>query len=133
MMRGGGIILPDGPEALIGPCDAEDIATLFALAVENRDAAAGELFNVGCEYSIPFTDCIRIYERLHGVKIPIKRVSLSEYTEKINPNPSDWWDYYADMCPNISKAKRLLGYSPKYTPEQAIKRAVDWMKEKGII
>ncbi len=133
MMRGEEVILPDGPEALIGPCDAEDIASLFFLAVENREAAAGQLFNVGSEYSIPFTDFIKVYADIHGVEIPIKRVTWEEYHTKINPNMGDWWHYYAHMLPDISKAKNLLGYKPKYTPEMTVRRAVEWMKAEGII
>ncbi len=133
MMRGEEVILPDGPEALIGPCDAEDIAALFFLAAENREAAAGQLFNVGCEYSILFSDLIKVFADIHGVEIPIKRVSWEEYHTKVNPELGAWWHYYAHMLPDISKAKRLLGFKPKYTPEMTVRRAVEWMKAEGII
>ncbi len=133
MMRGEEVVLPDGPEALIGPCDAEDIASLFALAAENRCAAAGEMFNVGSAYSIPFTDFIKAYADIYGSEIPIRRVPWAEYIRDINPNKGDWWHYYADMLPDISKARRLLGYEPKYTPEDAVRRAVEWMLKEGII
>jgi nucleoside-diphosphate-sugar epimerase len=37
------------------------------------------------------------------------------------------------MCPDISKAKNLLGYQPKYTPEQSLYRAVEWMKSNKML
>ncbi len=133
MKRGEEVILPDGAEALLGPCDAEDIARLFALAIEKRDAAAGEIFNAGAAYAVTFSEYVNIYADIYGVKIPFKRIPWNEYVEKINPYPWDWWHYYAHMCPDISKARRLLGYEPRYTPEETVKRAVLWMKENGIV
>ena len=41
MARGDKVYIPDGSECLIGPCDAEDIAESFVLAVNNRNNAAG--------------------------------------------------------------------------------------------
>lgn len=133
MMRGEPVILPDGPECLIGPCDAEDLASLFALVVENPEKSKGELFNGGAEYSVVMSDFVRIYSEIYEKEIPIERVSWQEYTEKINPSAGAWWHFYAHMMPDISKAKNLLGYKPKYTPEQTVRRAVEWMKKEGII
>ena len=37
------------------------------------------------------------------------------------------------MQPDISKARKLLGYAPKYTPKQTLERAVNWMRGEGLI
>ena len=79
------------------------------------------------------SDFVRIYSEIYEKEIPIERVSWQEYTEKINPGAGAWWHFYAHMMPDISKAKNLLGYKPKYTPEQTVRRAVEWMKKEGII
>lgn len=133
MMRGETVILPDGPECMVGPCDAEDIASLFALAVNNREAAAGQIFNAGSAYALPAGDFIKAYGDIYGVEIPVKRVSWKEYSEAVNPKITAWWHFYAHMQPDISKAKELLGYEPQYTPEEAMKRAVDWMRQEGML
>ena len=132
-MRGEEVILPDGPEALISPCDAEDIASLFDLAINNRKAAGGQIFNVGSGDAVTAGELARIYGEIYGTKIPVKRVSWEKYTNEVSCNIGDWWHFYAHMCPDFSKAQRLLGYKPKYNTKATLTRAVEWMKNEGII
>jgi len=127
------VILPDGPEALIGPCDAEDIAQCFMLAALNRDKAASQMFNVGSAYAITASQFVATYGEIYNTQIPVKKVAWQEYIEKVSPGMTYWWHFKAHMCPDISKAKNLLGYEPKYTPEQSLARAVDWMRKQGLI
>lgn len=133
VMNGATVYLPDGPETLISPCDAYDLAMLFALALNYREAAAGEIFNGGSNYAMPVTQFVKTYGKIYNVEIPIKYVPWEEYKIKVNPSIGAWWHFYSHMCPDISKAKRLLGYEPKYTPEQAMERAVEWMKEQQLL
>ena len=131
--RGKGVILPDGPEALVGPCDAEDIADCFVKAVLNRDQAAGQIFNVGSEYALTATEIVKAFSAIYNVEIPVKRVSWNDYVTKISPGIGHWWHFKAHMCPDISKAKKRLGYQPQYTPEQTLSRAVEWMRKELLI
>lgn len=131
--RGEPVILPDGPEALIGPCDAEDIAALFALAINNRTAAAGQIFNVGANDSVTATQLVQLFSEIHGVNIPIQRVSWDTYTNKVNTDMGGWWHFYAHMLPDISKAKKLLGYEPRYTAKETLRRAVEWLYSEGLL
>lgn len=133
MMEGKKVYVPDGPECLIGPCDAQDIASLFDLAINNRDIAANQMFNAGAEYSIPITDFVKAYADIYGVDIPIEKVSWEKYIGEVNPQIGAWWHFYAHMLPDITKAKNLLGYAPKYTPEQSMRRAVQWMRAEKLI
>jgi len=133
LMRGEELILPEGPEALIGPCDASDIASLFDLAINNREASGGEIFNVGSEYALTISEFVRVYARIYKTDIPIRRVSWESYVKDVNPSIGAWWHFYAHMCPDISKAKNKLGYRPRFTPEEAIERAVAWMRDEGML
>lgn len=127
------VILPDGPECIVAPCHAEDIADLFILALNNPVAAAGQIFNAGAEYGLTVSGLVKAFEDIYGSTIPIERVSWEKYKTEVNPEIGAWWHFYAHMLPDISKAKKLLGYKPKYTPEEALKSAVDWMIEEKII
>ena len=127
------VYLPEGPEALIGPCDASDIANLFALAVENRNAAAGQMFNVGSAFSLTSTQFIATYGKIYGVEIPVEYIPWTRYKYEISPGIGHWWHFYAHMQPDISKAQRLLGYKPRYTPEETMTRAVEWMYKEKLL
>ena len=127
------VVLPDGPDALIGPCDAEDIADCFVKAVLNRDKSAYQIFNVGSAYALTATELVNAYSEIYNVKIPIKRIPWNEYVANVSPDIGYWWHFKAHMCPDISKAKKLLGYQPQYTPEQTLCRAVEWMRSNKML
>lgn len=131
--KGKEVILPDGSDALIGPCDAQDIADCFVKAVLNRDKSAYQLFNVGSAYALTATELVNAYSEIYNVKIPIKRISWNEYVTNVSPEIGYWWHFKAHMCPDISKAQKLLSYQPKYTPEQTLYRAVEWMKSNKML
>ncbi len=133
MQKGQPVILPDGPEALIGPCDAADIAHLFALAVNHRTAAADQIFNVGADYALTASQLIAAYAAIYQVEIPVQKVSWQKYTEEISPGIGHWWHFYAHMLPSIDKARRLLAYEPRYTPEETLARAVQWMVKENLL
>ena len=123
--RGEKIYLPEGLEALYSPCDAEDIATLFDLAVNNPKVSGGEIFNVGSGDAVTVGKWVEIYGEIYGVNIPVERVSRKKFTTEIMCEVGEWWHFYAHMCPDFSKAQRLLGYKPKYDTAATLKRSVD--------
>lgn len=131
--RGEVVYLPDGPESTICPCEAYDMAMLFALCVNNRTAAAGQIFNTGTERALTSTEFVKTAAAIHGVEIPIEYVSWETYKNEISPDIGYWWHFYAHMTPDITKAKTLLGYKPKYSCEEAMERGIAWMKDNGLM
>ena len=129
--RGEPVPLPEPGETLIGPCDAEDVARGFFLAVKHPQEAAGEIFNVGSAYAFPAWQFVEVYAGVYGKPIPIKWVSWQEYSTVISPSPGAHLHFKAHMCPDISKIRSKLGYAPKYTPEESLERGVAWMMQSG--
>jgi len=70
--QGREVVLPDGADCLISPCDAEDIADCFVRAVYNCDAAAYQIFNVGSAYALTAAEFVRTYGQIYSVDIPIR-------------------------------------------------------------
>jgi len=131
--RGEPVPLPEPGNTLIGPCDAEDVASGFFLSIIKSENASDEIFNVGAPYSITVKNFVETYSKIYKVEIPIEWYSWKEYSEKINPSPGANFHFKGNMCPDISKISRKLGYKPKYTPEESMERAVRWMKSQGMI
>ncbi len=131
--QGHEVILPQGPDVLIGPCDAEDIAQCFFLVVEKPAQSAGRIFNVGSAYALTASKFVEAYADIYNVKIPVRTVEWDEYVKKYNTDIGGWWHFKAHMCPDISKAVQLLGYKPRYTPQQTLARAVDWMYAEKLL
>ena len=131
--RGEEVVLPFPGTNLIGPCDAEDVARGFHGALRNRQAAAGEIFNVGSAYALTTEKFIATYSGIYGSRIPVRYVPAEIYTRDISPEIGAHFHFIEPMCPDISKISSRLGYKPKYTPEETMARAVGWMREKGML
>jgi nucleoside-diphosphate-sugar epimerase len=132
-MRGEPVPLPEPGNTLIGPCDAEDVAQGFFLALQQRDAAAGEIFNVGSAYALTALQFIETYAQIYRVKIPIEWHTWADYSTKVLPDLGANFHFKAHMCPDLTKIAARLGYRPRYTPEETMSRAVSWMRSGGLL
>lgn len=132
-LRGEPVKLPRGCNTLIGPCDAEDVAQGFFLAVCQPEAAAGKIFNVGSSYALPAPQFISSYAAIHGKEIPIEFVSSEEFFSSVLPAPGANYHFSQHMLPDISKIRSKLGYEPRYTAEETMERAVKWMKGRSLL
>jgi len=132
-MRGEPVPLPEPGNTLIGPCDAEDVAQGFFLALQQREAAAGEIFNVGSAYALTALQFIEAYAQIYGVKIPIEWHAWQDYSTKVSPHLGANFHFKAHMCPDLTKISARLGYRPRYTPEETMERAVSWMRSEGLL
>lgn len=90
---------------------SDDVVRLLELEALNIDNIRGEVFNIG-----------------GGYENTISLLELCKQLE-INPDIGDWRPadqkvYYSD----ISKAKNILKWSPKISPEEGIQRLIEWWK-----
>jgi nucleoside-diphosphate-sugar epimerase len=131
--RGAPVTLPEPGNVLIGPCDAEDVALGFFLAVQKPQAAAGQVFNVGSAYALTALQFVETYAAIYGSRIPIRWVSWETFEKDVMPEVGAHWHFKANMCPDISSIRTRLGYQPAFTPEQTMERAVRWMVERGVL
>jgi len=74
-----------------------------------------EIINLGNSRPVKLMDFIKTVERSLGKEAKITRKPMPKADVPVT---------YAD----ISKARRLLGYDPKTTIEEGIKRLVDWYR-----
>ena len=93
-----------------------DIVDGLVAAVDNVDKLAGEIFNIGSEVSISTTEGMGIVELIIGKSARI---------EKKPALPGDQQRTKA----NIDKARKVLGYAPKTSVRDGLKRTVDWYRQ----
>jgi len=94
----------------------QDVIEANMLALNSKNAA-GEVFNIGTGTSISVNEVAEILKKLLD-KTHIKSVHAE-------PRPTDIRHGYAD----ISKAKKTLGYNPKFPFQQGLAMLVDWYKK----
>jgi nucleoside-diphosphate-sugar epimerase len=90
-----------------------DCVAATILAAEKRDAAIGEVFNIGGGEIVSLNGVIARLEKLTGRKAKIERKP---------PRPGD----QTHTAANIEKAKRLLGYQPVTPFDEGIAAQVAW-------
>ena len=133
MAAGRAVTLPEGSDVLIGPCDAEDVAQGFFLAATKPEASAGRVFNVGSAYALTASQFVATYADIYGVEIPVRRVDWSTFAREVVPDAGARYHFEAHMCPDIGETRTVLGYAPRFTPEESMRRAVEWMRANRML
>ncbi len=133
LARGQPVTLFRGCNTLVGPCDHEDVAQGFWRALEAPQAADGEMFNVGSAYALTAPQLVELFSGIHGVAIPIRWIGWEEFFNQYMPDAGANNHFRFHMCPDISKIARKLSYQPRYSPEESMRRAVEWMRSEGIL
>ena len=90
----------------------KDVVNANILAMKAR-GAAGKVFNIAAGKRTTINELVSILDNILGKDI------VSEHTE---PREGDIKHSLAD----ISLAKKILGYEPKYTLEEGLKETVKW-------
>jgi nucleoside-diphosphate-sugar epimerase len=111
---------------------ADDVAQAFELAIEHRDAGAGESFNVVAPSALTVRGFLAIAAGWFGQTSRTRSVTWPEFRAS-NPEFADssWQHLSRSQYASIEKARELLGYRPVYEPEAAVLTAVRWLIDHG--
>jgi nucleoside-diphosphate-sugar epimerase len=110
---------------------ADDVAQAFERAIEHRDAAAGEDFNVVAPTALNVRGYAHTAAGWFGQTASLEPVTWEQFRQTTTPEHAEKsWDHlYRSHCLTIEKAKALLGYAPRYEPETAVLESVCWLIE----
>lgn len=110
---------------------ADDVAQAFEKAIEHRDAAAGEDFNVVAPTALNVRGYADIAAGWFGQTATLETVTWERFRQATTPEHAEAsWDHLSrSHCLTIDKAVGLLGYAPRYEPEQAALESVHWLIE----
>ncbi|MCE5300074.1 MAG: GDP-mannose 4,6-dehydratase [Spirochaetia bacterium] len=96
----------------------DDLIDAYEAAIKNIKKVKGRAFNIGggAKNTMSLLELIAFLEKFFNKKIPLKF--------------GDWrpGDQPVFVC-DISKAKKELGWSPKVSPEQGVRKLYDWVKD----
>ena len=97
----------------------EDIVNAFIKVVESRNSI-GEVINVGSNFEVSIGE---LAEKI--ISIIGKDTKIVTDPKRIRPKKSE---VERLRCDN-TKAKKLLGWEPKVTLEEGLKRTIEWISE----
>ncbi|WP_046772442.1 NAD-dependent epimerase/dehydratase family protein [Jiangella alkaliphila] len=129
LASGAPLAVPGIGAELLHHVHADDVAQGFQLAIENRDAAAGEAFHVTAPSALTVRGFAGYAAGWFGREAALEFVGWDEFRARTAPEYAEQsWDHLSrSQFASIDKAVRLLGYAPRYTPEAAVREAVEWL------
>jgi nucleoside-diphosphate-sugar epimerase len=112
---------------------ADDVAQAFEAAVHHRDAAAGEDFSVVAPSALNVRGYAEIAASWFGRTAALRSVTWDEFRSRTDAEAAQtsWEHLVRDHCFSIEKARTLLGYAPRYQPEEAVLESVRWLIDNG--
>jgi len=95
--------------------------TLIAM---NNPKANGQVFNIGSDEETMISEVIKLIIKISGKNITWKNLDTKKH----------YGDQYEDITrrvPDVSKAKKILGWEVKTPLETGIRRTIDWVKRNS--
>lgn len=125
------VLLPNLGMETLHHVHAADVAQVFARAIQNYDHSVGESFHIVSPQAITLRGYAGEMAEWFGKEANIGFLPWQDWKSTVSEGDAEaTWDHIAHS-PNcsIDKARRLLGYDPKYGSLEAIKESVTWLME----
>jgi len=114
---------------------ADDVAQVFQRSIENWGQAVGEEFHVVSEQAITLRGYAEAVASWFGREARLELSAGDVWKKGLTEEDVEFsWDHilHSPNC-SIEKAKRRLGYKPRYTSLQAVREALTWLIEHNLV
>jgi nucleoside-diphosphate-sugar epimerase len=127
------VTLPNFGLETVHHVHADDVAQAFQLALGRQSVAVGESFHVVSERALTLRGFAEAVAGWFGRAAQLRFVAFDEYERATSPEHAQatWEHISRSPSASIAKARRLLGYAPRYTSLQAVAEAVAWLQSDG--
>jgi len=135
LWKGEEIVLPNLGMETLHHVHADDVAQGFLNAIENRQNAIGESFNVVSNRAVTLREYANEMAKWFGREANISFLPWDKWNETVAQLDAEltWKHLVHNTNGSISKARKLLNYKPKYTSMQAIQESMDhYFKKENI-
>lgn len=135
LARGAPVRLPNLGMETLHHVHADDVAQSFCRALERRSVAIGESFHVCSPKALTLRGYAEAVAGWSGQKPNLEFVPFDEWRTTVEPAAArSTYDHIVHSpSMSIAKARRLLGYAPRYPSLQGIREAVDWLRSTGAL
>lgn len=131
LATGDEVLVPGFGADLMHHVHADDVAQAFELAVEHRDAAAGEAFSVVAPSAMTVRGLCAAAAGWFGREAVLRTVSWDLFAASTTPEFAEqsFEHLSRSQYASIDKARRLLGFTPAHEPDATVEEAVRWLAE----
>jgi len=127
------VVLPGLGLETVHHVHADDVAQAFQRAVERPAQAVGESFHVVSERAVTLRGLAEQVARTFGQEAQLTVASFEDFRAQRSPESADvsWEHLSRSHSMSIDKARRLLGYAPRWTSVEAIVEGLEWLRADG--
>jgi nucleoside-diphosphate-sugar epimerase len=133
LARGAPLSLPNLGMETVHHVHADDVAQAFCKAVERRSASIGESFHAVSPAAMTLRGYATEVSRWFGKEPDLRFAGWDEWKKAVSAeDAAATWDHIAHSpCCSIEKARRLLGYEPRFTSIQAVFESLEWLHKEN--
>jgi nucleoside-diphosphate-sugar epimerase len=135
LANGREVLVPNLGMETLHHVHASDVAAAFVRALATRDASLGESFHVVSPAALTLRGFAERISAWFGSNSEIRYLPWQEWQAGFSEKDARiTWDHIAHS-PNcsIEKARKILGYAPRYSSLAAVQESVNWLVEGGLI
>jgi nucleoside-diphosphate-sugar epimerase len=135
LAKGEELALPNFGLETVHHVHADDVAQMFIKAMTHWSSAVGESFHVVSPAALTLRGYAEGMAAWFG---KVAKLSFSPFeqwkTTVSNEEAQATWEHIArSPSSSTEKARRLLGYSPRYRSLGAVQESVQWLIQQGIV
>ncbi len=135
LAAGDPVVLPNNGMETLHHVHADDVAQAFTCALANWRAAVGESFHVVSPAAVTMRGYAEAVASWFGSEARLEFLPWERWKEgRSEQEIRATWDHisHSPNC-SIEKAKRVLGYAPRYTSLEAVREAVLWLRDRDML
>lgn len=133
--RGDELVLPNFGLETVHHVHADDVAQMVMRAIATRTNAIGEAFNTVSAQAVNLRGYAEHMFRWFGHKPRLSYKPFDQWKAGRAPEEATatWEHIVRSPSHSVEKARRLIGYEPRYTSFQAVEEAVTWLMANGQV
>lgn len=135
LAAGDEVVLPDQGLATLHHVHASDVAQVFMHALANWSVAAGESFHAVSPAALTLRGYASAVAGWYGREAKLSFRPWEQWKAAVPARDAEiTWDHISRCpCASMEKARRLLGFTPRYTSLEAIREALVWLIANGRV
>jgi nucleoside-diphosphate-sugar epimerase len=135
LARGEEVPLPNDGLETLHHVHADDVAQAFELALLDPAASVGRAFHVCSERALTVRGYAEAVAGWFGQPARLAFTPYAQWAAGVDEQAAEGTRMHLGHSTNadIARARRLLGYAPRYTSLQAVREAVAWLVDAGRV
>jgi nucleoside-diphosphate-sugar epimerase len=135
LAHGDELALPNLGMETVHHVHADDVAQAFTQAVSHWSTSIGESFHVVSPAALSLRGYAEAVAGWFGQAPRLRFLPWEAWRQTVSElEAAATWDHisHSPNC-SIDKARRLIGYTPRYSSLQAVREAIGWLAEHEVI